>query len=1006
MKTSLKCLLIFLHVFFSLLVSNAQNTSFSFQHIKDENGLPLGFTQDVVFDSLGFAWISGWDKIYRYDGQNVSTFNFRDIISKSNGLQGRIEVRTDHEDWLWIMDNKRIYHFDPYHFRIESTIDLSPYLLQHKVWNSSFQIIDDKIFITSNFNLRDTNSLAALLFEVRDGQVEVRDTIYSESGRGPILHIRNQKPAVIIETGLLQYESDEDCRFLRFPGPSIDWPTSFQTEGGIWIRGVSIHNKGDTITYYLPSHSDSFQLIKLNLPESIKRSWDFLVRPDDIWIHGVNETLFRYDRKLEHWSDYSQFIKNLVDFPFIGAETTTFTVSETGEIWMGTTQGLIKIVDRSFPIKHHLSEEDERCLFDFCSMRGMSEDDEGFIYLSFYEDLYRLDTSNDQCTPIFEKKVSKPNGVYSLLHNDGQLYWDGFKIDLSTKEIKSLIPKEYNGHVASCFDENALWLYSWASKVYYKYYWKSDSIASYVVPDVVYSIGEECNDMKWDKEQNLMWWAMLGNGLIAVDSMGEVKHHFSNSSESAIRLPSNDIRIIYFDEKGLWIGHSLGFSLIDTASLTIRNITLAGGKEIPVVGILKDDHDRMWLSSEQGLFVMENDAEIILSFPLDHTLSRAEFNRNSYFQSSSGQMYFGALNGVFEFNPNNLYNKLKENTPSKSVLLTEFTRYNISDNEVIPTRTGLGDLDTILLTYQDKYFTLSYAFPDFQSGKEPLFTYKLENYDLNWSRPSSYNQLRYNNLPPGNYELKIATVLDKDSRSKTIRRIFIIVQRPWFKTWWFYGLCVLIMWLITLGVFRWRLYQRTVMERMRQKISNDLHDDVGTVLTGLTMQAEILSQTTDPELQSRLGKIVERSRYAMMKMRDIVWAIDSRKDHVEDLIQRVRDYAFEVLDETGKSFSIDSNLRDNRALRVDVRQNLYLICKEVIANFIKHSNGDRFKIVFLQNRKSVLIEYTDNGSPKPIHFKPSGQGLLNIKERVQDLGGKVDITTDNGFRVAIEIRSF
>ena len=190
------------------------------------------------------------------------------------------------------------------------------------------------------------------------------------------------------------------------------------------------------------------------------------------------------------------------------------------------------------------------------------------------------------------------------------------------------------------------------------------------------------------------------------------------------------------------------------------------------------------------------------------------------------------------------------------------------------------------------------------------------------------------------------------------------------------------------------------MAAIRNKISSDLHDDVGSILTGLAMQTEVMAMTAKEADKPKLERIGKLSRNAMGRMRDTVWAIDSRKDKIENLIDRMREFAAETL--VPKNFSYDfeiENIDESKIIPADKRQNIYLIYKEAVTNIIKHSNGDRVDIILKNKGNELILKIRDNGAVAEKTYKTTGLGISNIERRAKQLGGSVFFIKENGFEV-------
>lgn len=193
------------------------------------------------------------------------------------------------------------------------------------------------------------------------------------------------------------------------------------------------------------------------------------------------------------------------------------------------------------------------------------------------------------------------------------------------------------------------------------------------------------------------------------------------------------------------------------------------------------------------------------------------------------------------------------------------------------------------------------------------------------------------------------------------------------------------------------------IERLRVKISSDLHDDVGSILTGLAMQTEILQQGATEDRSQKLQRLGQLSRDAMSRMRDAVWAMDTRKDKWESLQDRMREFAEETLGEKGIDYQIKfENINFQNQLPSEIRQNLYLIFKEAITNVVKHAQASKVNI-FLKNVGAAFeMKIKDNGiGRKQNDFQSAGLGLSNMQLRAEQIQANLEFLQKDGFGILL-----
>ena len=413
--------------------------------------------------------------------------------------------------------------------------------------------------------------------------------------------------------------------------------------------------------------------------------------------------------------------------------------------------------------------------------------------------------------------------------------------------------------------------------------------------------------------------------------------------------------------------------------------------------VLPDASGNLWLSCNRGIIKYSPDKKLYRRYTLMDGIQDNEFNTNAFLLSAKGEIWMGGNNGLNVFDPDQM-----KDVPYKPIV--QFTRLLIND-EPFKTPVQIEESHSLVLPYSKNTISLDFVALEYSDPSQNLFRYKMENYDLDWVNAGTNGFARYANLPPGNYTFKVVAANSDSVWNNNPKELQIYVRTPWWRTWWFYLLCIALITIIAYGIFTYRLQQALKIERIRVRISSDLHDDVGTILSGLAMQSEILELTAPEKNKPKLRRISELSRSAMSRMRDTVWAIDARQDKLENLIDRMREHAEETL--TPKDILLDlqvDQLAMHKNVPSQVRQSLYLIYKEAITNAAKHSTGDKVSVK-LQKLGTNGLEMTihDNGQVKIKDYKTTGSGLGNMRMRATQIGATFQVDTANGFLISIQL---
>ncbi|MBK6642196.1 MAG: hypothetical protein IPG39_13700 [Bacteroidetes bacterium] len=280
----------------------------------------------------------------------------------------------------------------------------------------------------------------------------------------------------------------------------------------------------------------------------------------------------------------------------------------------------------------------------------------------------------------------------------------------------------------------------------------------------------------------------------------------------------------------------------------------------------------------------------------------------------------------------------------------------------------------------------------FSFNDQTTFQYQLEGIDDEWRNNASNPLVTYTSLPPGSYNFKFKAT-NSDGIESEIAYYQITVVPPFYKTWYFYSLLILITGLSIFGLYKYRIRQILKLQEVRNKIARDLHDDIGSTLGSIHLYSQVahskLKGQSNEDVTSILEKIASGSREIIDKTSDTVWAVKPENDALSDLYYRMESYAASVLGVAGISFTItcpDHLL--NMHLKMDHRKNLFLIFKESLHNTIKYAECSEVHIAFSKKDHHLQMKFYDNGKgiaiPKTgfimeMEFKICGIGLRKLE---------------------------
>jgi signal transduction histidine kinase len=194
-------------------------------------------------------------------------------------------------------------------------------------------------------------------------------------------------------------------------------------------------------------------------------------------------------------------------------------------------------------------------------------------------------------------------------------------------------------------------------------------------------------------------------------------------------------------------------------------------------------------------------------------------------------------------------------------------------------------------------------------------------------------------------------------------------------------------------IYRFRLHQVLKMERMRMRLATDLHDDIGSTLSSISMYSEaVKKQVRDkmPQLENVLDKMGENSRKMVSSMSDIVWAVNPANDQGIKLFERMEAYASDACAVTETRLHFDCEMEmHSLSFPPDYRKNIYLIFKEALNNALKYANAQDIRITIERKGPRLHLVIKDNGKGFDTGTEYDGNGLRNMKTRAKEIHGEL-----------------
>ena len=351
------------------------------------------------------------------------------------------------------------------------------------------------------------------------------------------------------------------------------------------------------------------------------------------------------------------------------------------------------------------------------------------------------------------------------------------------------------------------------------------------------------------------------NGKIWFTTSGGGLNYFSEKKHKILPHPINDVLITFVKDyvasmchiKGneYWLGtFGSGLIKIDIETQDIKIVNKKDGLPNNVIyGLLEDDYNCLWLSTNRGIASYNIKTGIISAFKEVHGLVSDEFNSNAFFKTKTGEMYFGGINGYNYFFPGNL----SKSSDDLAVIISKFKLNNIwlkPGDKNSPLKKVISNTKSLELDYKHRSFTICFHSNDLSNPQLVNYKYELEGSDVGEQLIGSVNELPFNSLSPGEYTLKLYARIGDGKWSKTPAILQLKINSPFWATWWFWSIIVVLLSILTFIIFKNRIEMaRREQVRLELKIAERTR--------------EIRQQKSQIELQNKLieeekNKVIEQ----------------------------------------------------------------------------------------------------------------------------------------------------
>lgn len=933
-----------------------------------DSGLPQNRVISIAQTPDGYLWLATFHGLVRFDGLRFTTFDHVKVPELGGSLISTLRVDREGNLWSTTTDLKLCRHRDglfaavgPAEGLPETEVKemtVSPegqFQFRHGEtrfgWNGKrFEPLEAEPEIEPG-NLKNVEYESSQLWIKGGGRSRMigddflwRVFTAEAKRREEVIPFATEAP------GLVWLDRKTSVRLVGSEGvvrdiPWTDGPTSVsvaarENDGHLWIgtwnRGLWRHDPKS-------GAMDRFNLIQGLENISIRAL--FVDADQNIWVGTENDGLIRLKKRLFRNLTVANGLPD--DHPM------SVTEDGAGNLWMVGSPGVYRLHSQGNGTRSEF-------IYQVGIARSVCADAAGEVWFSTYDGLLNR-YHEGSVVPVPTPKAAEPRQITSLLPRKDGSMWVGCRTGLdlarrdSTESVELPRPTDERG---------------------------------------VRSIAE-------DKEGNL-FVGFDRSGLLA--RRGGVWKSYTTTNG----LPDARVWALCADSAGtVWVG-TYGQGLLRLKGDALFHFN---GADMPLPGsitaIVEDDLGYLWLSSNQGVYRLSlrdmNDyadgktsSAQIMRYDRSNGLGSTDCAiglQPSVWKCRDGRVWFATGKGLSVVDPN----AITVNTNPIPVVIEEVRLNNLSINPATLPRDARNH-PLLTVPPGNQRVEIRYTGLNFSSPHLVRFRHRLESLDTAWNEVGTRREISFQGLRPGNYLFR-ASACNSDGVWNSEGQALALTVRPvYWQTAWFWGLVSVAVCGSAAGVLQYRAVRRRQIRAMRQRIAQDLHDEVGSNLGSILVLSRMLQSSRKIEGEDRedaqsIQKVAEETARIV---RDIAWFTSPSFDSNAGLLDRMETVASETLAGLEVTFQRPAPEPPERVLSLEFRRNVFAIFKECLHNISKHARATRVDIAVRDDGAKWEMTVRDNGVGFDPGVSSMGNGLENFRRRASELDGALEIRSKKG----------
>ena len=757
MKTMNKKYIIYMLLLIILLITTnivyvSAYNNINFKNITSEDGLSQGTVETIIQDDQGYIWLGINDGLCRYNGYEFKIYKHDEELENSITNNYIVDIKQDNSGNIWVGTANGLS-------KIDTKTDLiTNYNMNDEEKSLSHYNIGDILITKSGDVLVGTSDGLNIYNEKKDEFYRIfnkdsdlssqfirslaedeNQNIWVATNNGiDKIDIKNNKNIISFKTGHGKFDiSENDIYVVRYDPKGYIWAGALK-EG---LNRIDINT--NEVKQYKNDDRDEKSLPGNYVKDILRDS------SGNLWV-GTDNGLAKYNEQTENFATYKNKIYDKTSL--VNDEVFSIQEDESGLIWVGTYAG-ISMFDPNTNIEHYKKDPfDENSISDN-SIHGIYEDKDGLLWVGTnskgvnvinrknYNVKHLNKTSKDY--PISDDNINDVVGIDNKIFIATKNGLNEVDKDLKTINIYNTEDGICNNNITALFADSKKNVWIGTANGISVLNTNTNEIID--ITDILtnHNIEDQYIKVIYEDSKGNYWvGCFIDGGLVKIDPNKRTIENYRNKKEDKTSISSNNIRSIVEDKNGnLYIGTSYGLNKLNESNNTFeRYLEKDGLSNNTVYGLLVDDNNNLWASTNLGISKLDTNTMTFETFNIIDGFQGNEFNGRAYYKNKSGELFFGGINGLNIFRPNDI-------NRSRYVPTVIFDEFKVNGKVY-------KDINNQEFKYNENTINISVFISNYKNTKNIQYMYKLEGVSDSWDISRS-NNINYSDLAPGTYTLKI-----------------------------------------------------------------------------------------------------------------------------------------------------------------------------------------------------------------------------------------------------------